>query len=49
MGLLREVLSTLLARRPLEARHRDHTLCGDWRGWRECHVQTDWLLIYRRR
>jgi mRNA interferase YafQ len=29
-----------------EAR-RDHPLKGEWKGWRECHIQPDWLLIYR--
>jgi mRNA interferase YafQ len=31
----------------LDPRHRDHALAGDWRGYRECHSQPDWLLIYR--
>jgi mRNA interferase YafQ len=26
---------------------RDHPLKGEWKGWRECHVQPDWLLIYK--
>ena len=30
----------------LQARH-DHPLKGEWRGWRECHIAPDWLLIYR--
>ena len=28
-------------------RNRDHALTGDWIGHRECHIQPDWLLIYR--
>ncbi len=31
----------------LEPRFRDHKLSGDWQGFRECHVEPDWLLIYR--
>ncbi len=31
----------------LEPRFRDHNLFGDWQGFRECHVEPDWLLIYR--
>ena len=27
--------------------NRDHDLTGNWRGHRECHIQPDWLLIYR--
>ena len=26
---------------------RDHKLAGDWQGFRECHIEPDWLLIYR--
>ena len=26
---------------------KDHELTGDWVGHRECHIQPDWLLIYR--
>jgi mRNA interferase YafQ len=32
---------------PLDERFRDHALIGDWKGFRECHIQPDWLLIYR--
>ncbi|HEY6157251.1 MAG TPA: type II toxin-antitoxin system YafQ family toxin [Gemmatimonadales bacterium] len=31
----------------LEPRFRDHKLSGEWQGFRECHVEPDWLLIYR--
>ena len=30
----------------LSARHRDHALTGDWKGFRDCHIQSDWLMIY---
>ncbi|MDI9349933.1 MAG: type II toxin-antitoxin system YafQ family toxin, partial [Candidatus Symbiobacter sp.] len=31
---------------PLDAKYRDHGLKGIWRGYRECHVKPDLLLIY---
>lgn len=31
----------------LEIRHRDHALGGSLRGSRDCHIDPDWLLIYR--
>jgi len=31
----------------LEEKYRDHPLTGNWRGYRDCHIQPDWLLIYR--
>jgi mRNA interferase YafQ len=33
---------------PLDPRLRDHVLIGDWRGYRECHVKPDLLMIYRK-
>jgi mRNA interferase YafQ len=40
------VVETLRLGRDLEARHRDHALSGDWKGFRDCHIQPDWVLIY---
>jgi mRNA interferase YafQ len=42
------VLKALAADQPLEPRHRDHDLTGDWIGYRECHIKPDLLLIYRK-
>jgi mRNA interferase YafQ len=42
------VLVALANDDPLEPRHRDHDLSGDWAGYRECHVKPDLLLIYRK-
>ena len=42
------VLTSLANDEPLELRHRDHELSGDWSGYRECHVKPDLLLIYRK-
>jgi len=41
------IIETLCARQQLEVRHRDHALVGNWQGARECHIESDWLLIYR--
>lgn len=41
------VMAMLAERRPLEPRHRDHALAGDWSGYRECHVEPDSLLVYQ--
>jgi addiction module RelE/StbE family toxin len=35
-----------LLREPLEASRRDHMLKGNYAGFRECHIDPDWLLIY---
>ena len=44
---LQTIIRQLANEQPLEARYRDHQLTGNWRGFRECHIQPDWLLIYR--
>ncbi len=46
-GKLRPVLAALVRGELLEPRYRDHKLKGEWAGHRECHVESDWLLIYR--
>ena len=44
---LREVILLLIDGVPLPARYRDHSLGGDWKHYRECHIEPDWLLIYK--
>lgn len=43
---LKKVLEKLVAGEPLEIKYRDHNLSGNYAGFRECHIQPDWLLIY---
>jgi mRNA interferase YafQ len=38
---------TLLSGEPLDPIHRDHKLSGNYSGRRECHIESDWLLIYK--
>jgi mRNA interferase YafQ len=47
LAKLRDVMDALLQPRPLEPKHRDHKLKGHWVGYRECHIEPDWLLIYK--
>lgn len=41
------VIRLLVEQRPLERKHVDHSLGGNWKGSRECHVNPEVLLIYR--
>ena len=41
------VIDALRNDQPLAPAHRDHSLKGEWKGWRECHIEPDWLLIYK--
>jgi mRNA interferase YafQ len=47
LTLLAHILNALRENRELPPACRDHALKGEWEGWRECHVQSNWLLIYR--
>lgn len=47
LELLQEVVDTLSIQKPLPVSNRDHALSGNYAGFRECHIQPDWLLIYR--
>ncbi len=47
LGKLKAVVTRLLSGAPLPAKNRDHALIGDWSGWRDCHIEPDWLLIYK--
>ena len=38
---------TLLSGRPLDPIHRDHKLIGNYQGRRDCHIESDWVLIYK--
>ena len=41
------IVDLLQARQLLPHKNRDHCLSGDWQHHRECHIEPDWLLIYR--
>ena len=45
---LREVIRLLANDEPLPEKHNDHSLQGNWKGYRECHVTPDWLLVYKK-
>lgn len=47
LDLLNDVVEKLARQEPLPKKNRDHSLTGDFIGFRECHIQPDWLLVYR--
>lgn len=47
MVLLQQTIDTLRIPAPLPIKNRDHTLSGKYTGYRECHIEPDWLLIYK--
>lgn len=47
LTLLDQVVEKLSRQEPLPPKNMDHDLSGDFTGFRECHIQPDWLLVYR--
>ena len=45
--LLDHVIEKLQLQETLQKKHYDHALIGEYKGYRECHITPDWLLIYR--
>lgn len=45
--LLDDVIAALAMGEALPEKNKDHALTGNWTGYRECHIQSDWLLVYR--
>ena len=46
ISLLETVLDKLLVEKKLDEKYYDHALVGNYIGFRECHILSDWLLIY---
>ncbi len=47
LSKLQTVIEILVNEEPLDLRYKDHQLVGNWKNHRECHIEPDWLLIYR--
>lgn len=47
VGILKTVLDVLLNEEKLDRKYHDHELSGNYVGYRECHIESDWLLIYK--
>lgn len=47
LSLLEKVVDKLQSGEELPECNKDHALSGNWKGYRECHILPDWLLIYK--
>ena len=47
LSKLRAAISLLIDAAPSPTAFRDHPVKGEWHGWRDLHIEPDWLLIYR--
>ena len=47
INLLDDIIRKLSYGKELDDSNKDHALIGNWSGFRECHIEPDWLLIYK--
>ena len=47
IDLLKEVVDKLRKGEQLPEKYQDHWLSGNYKGFKECHIEPDWLLIYK--
>jgi len=47
LSKLQFVISELDAGKQLGSQYKDHKLIGNYNGYRECHIEPDWLLVYK--
>ena len=47
MQKLQDVLSILASGKTIPERYRDHPLKSNWKGYRDIHIEPDWILIYK--
>lgn len=47
LRMLQNVIDELLNERVLAPKFRDHSLSGDYIGFRECHIEPNWLFVYK--
>ena len=45
---LNEIILKLVSGEELPKKNRDHSLTGNYKGFRECHISPDWWLVYSR-
>lgn len=46
IDILDDAIRILASGSQLSESYNDHMLSGNWKGYRECHIQPDWLLVY---
>ena len=47
MQKLKDVIEMLCNGQILPEKYRDHRMTGDWQGFKDCHIEPDWLLVYQ--
>ncbi len=48
LNKLKVLIGKLVSGKKLELNYKDHQLSGEFKGYRDCHIEPDWLLIYKK-
>ncbi len=48
LSRLKTAIEILASGKVLSEKYRNHKLCGNYRGYWECHIEPDWLLVYKK-
>ena len=48
LSKLRKIIDKLIKEEPLPPKNRNHKLKGEFVGYWECHIEPDWLLVYKK-
>ena len=48
MSKIKDLMEDLIKEKPLAAKHENHKLKGNFIGYWECHIESDWLLVYKK-
>jgi mRNA interferase YafQ len=48
MSKIKVLIEDLISEKPLAAKHKNHKLKGNFIGYWECHIEPDWLLVYKK-
>lgn len=47
LSLLKEIITMLAEEKALPQKYHEHDLVGEFKGYKDCHIQNDWVLIYK--
>ena len=48
LAKLEKIIEIIANDKPLPPKNRDHALIGNWKDHRDCHIEPDWVLIYKK-
>jgi len=48
MSKIKDLMENLISEKSLAAKHKNHKLKGNFSGYWECHIEPDWLLVYKK-